>query len=147
MSRTLSVVESSLIDPSEPIESVLQRCPSGNLETPAPNKPVAIRPLKRDRGEGEENDDAKLPSSPPELELNGDEEDSPTKHARLSPRRLDMNQRVSFTGVDSDDDGVIETTQRVVEASDGGVIESTQRVVEASDGEEEGELPPVLERS
>lgn len=49
---------------SESLESVLKRSPSANLTTPAPNKPVAIRPLKRVRGKENTAVEEEDPSSP-----------------------------------------------------------------------------------
>ena len=94
-----------LFDSNESIESVLERCPSKAFVTPALNKPVALRPLKRTKtsdvgGDGSVRD-------PPLLDLDGDADDEGGPRGLLSPRKLDMDQAVVLANpslVPSDDE-------------------------------------------
>ncbi len=128
MPRTLS--DYPVCDPSETLDSVLQRCPSKNLKTPAAGKPVTIRPLKRVK-----TDEGGVPrpeASPPVLDLN----EQP--RGLLSPRKLDMDAGVALAnptllvGDEEDVDG-----ERDEEAG----VRMTQSVSQPVDTEE-GELPP-----
>ena len=101
------------------LEEVLAMCPASSLVTPAANKPVRIRALKRTRFE-----DGPEPERSPEPE--------PRK---LSPRKLDMDQQGVVLASDLPDE---------VE-SDDEVVEATQPYP-PPDEVEEGEIP-VLERS
>ena len=54
---------------TESLESVLKRSPSANLTTPATNKAVPIRPMKRLRGKEDSDVEEEDPGSPPPVDL------------------------------------------------------------------------------
>ena len=136
-SRTLSS-SSSAPDPSESLQSVLERCPSKNLKTPAAGKAVAIRPLKRVKKDAPAADAAGagmvIAEEPPALNL--DDENAP--RGLLSPRKLDMDQEVVLAASALSPGGEEEEQE----------VQPTQPQQIADEEEEEGELPPpAMERT
>jgi len=140
-SRTLSSSSSSAPDPSESLQSVLERCPSKNLKTPAAGKAVAIRPLKRVKKDAPTAAAAGagtvMAEDPPALNL--DDDNAP--RGLLSPRKLDMDQEVVLAasalspGGEEEEQEVIQPTQ-------------PQQIAADEEEEEEGELPPpAMERT
>ena len=109
-------------DAKESLESVLKRAPSCSMTTPQANRPVTIRPLKRNRVDGQEPI-SRSPSPPPE----------PLTRDELSPRKLDMDQEVVLAceaaGQEDDDE-------------DDDRVEVTQPYV--PDAPEEGEIPVLV---
>lgn len=97
-----------LCNPSESVESVLKRAPSSTLDTPAANKPVTIRPLKRMCVEGQQPALRSASTSP-----------EPIARDELSPRKLDMDQEVILAcqaagQEDDEEDEMVEVTQPYV---------------------------------
>ena len=136
-SRTLSS-SSSAPDPSESLQSVLERCPSKNLKTPAAGKAVAIRPLKRVKKDAPAAAAAGagtvMAEDPPALNL--DDENAP--RGLLSPRKLDMDQEVVLAASALSPGGEEEEQE----------VQPTQPQQIADEEEEEGELPPpAMERT
>ena len=120
------------IDSNEPLESVLQRCPSKAFVTPASNKPITIRPLKRTKTSAD--DDAAPVPDPPLLDLDADV-DPEKPRGLLSPRKLDMDQAVVLADpslVPSDD-----------ELEEEEPIQATQPYPDPAEDIEEGELSSV----
>jgi hypothetical protein len=113
-----------LCNPSESVESVLKRAPSSTLNTPAANKPVTIRPLKRMCLEGQQPVLRSASTSP-----------EPIARKELSPRKLDMDQEVILAcqaaGQDDDEDELVEVTQPYVA---GEVEEGEIPVLARTDG-------------
>lgn len=130
-----SCTSAPVCDPSESLQSVLERCPSKNLKTPAVGKAVAIRPLKRVKKEPSAAAGAGtvVAEDPPALSLT-DDENAP--RGLLSPRKLDMDQAV-----------VLAASALSDEQENEEIIQPTQPQI-ADEEEEEGELPPpAMERT
>lgn len=140
-SRTLSS-SSSAPDPSESLQSVLERCPSKNLKTPAAGKAVAIRPLKRVKKDAPAAAAAGagtvMAEDPPALNLDDNEENAP--RGLLSPRKLDMDQEVVLAASALSPGG--EEEKQEVQPT------QPQQIAADEEEEEEGELPPpAMERT
>jgi len=139
-SRTLSS-SSSAPDPSESLQSVLERCPSKNLKTPAAGKAVAIRPLKRVKKDAPAAAAAAgagtvMAEDPPALNL--DDENAP--RGLLSPRKLDMDQEAVLAASALSPGG--EEEKQDVQPT------QSQQITADEEEEEEGELPPpAMERT
>ena len=109
----------SAVKEDETEEEVIKRCPTVSFSTSETNKPVPIRPLKRLKSEGGEE----------EQEDGGN---SPERREELSPRRLDMDQAVVL-GSD-----ILPGNEQEEEEEE--PIEPTQAI---PDSEEEGEIAPA----
>ena len=106
-------------------EEVIKRCPTVSFSTPESNKPVPIRPLKRLKREGGEEEQE-------------DPGDSPKRREELSPRRLDMDQPALLACNTIPDGNPAEREEEEEEEEE--PIEPTQVI---PDSEEEGEIAPT----
>lgn len=114
---------STLVNPSESLESVLRRAPSCSLMTPDAGKRVNMRPLKRVKfSGGDAATKTEAVEEPEEREENVEED----LRELLEPRRLDMEQPVALANPSLEDE------------------EDENPVTQPYPGEdnEEGELPP-----
>ena len=106
-------------DANPTLEEVLAMCPASSLVTPAANKPVRIRALKRTRFEDGPEPERSVSPEP----------------RKLSPRKLDMDQAVVLANpslVPSDD-----------ELEEEEPIQATQPYLDPAEDIEEGELSSV----
>ena len=84
----------AIVDPHEPLESVLKRSPSENLVTPE-KQTVPLLPLKRTSSAALEEEEQNKENEPPEE----DEE-----RRQLDPRKLDIEGKVLFGDEHSKED-------------------------------------------
>jgi hypothetical protein len=124
-----------IVDPTETLESVLSRSPKENLRTPPAKKAVPLRPLKRVCFAGgiqtDEDDKENVPPS--------DDDDTNEQDARLSPRKLDLDQPVAggrqevVPDSEDDDEEPVRVTQEYVPGP-------TQQEATVEEEQEEGEI-------
>ena len=115
-----------VIDSTESLESVIARSPKENLRTPPSKKTVPLRPLKRVCFAGSiQTDEDDKENVPPSDDENND--------ARLSPRKLDLDQAV--TKKESND--VVPDSE---DEEDGQVRPTQENVVGTQEERDEGEI-------